>query len=232
MAAAIEIQNLTVRYGDTLAVCSVDLAVPRGQTVGLLGSNGAGKTTLLRTVAGLLRQSAGRVAVEGVDDAAGRRAAVAFGPHAGLAWPVPVHLVGEALADAWPGFRGDRFLSLTEQLALPADRLVSQLSAGQTARLRLAYALSRPGSVLVLDEPLAAIDPASRDRIAQVLAEHLAETGQTTLVATHEVSYLEALLERVVLLRDGKVACDEGVEGLRERTGTSVETWLRREPSA
>ncbi len=229
MQTTIDVSHLTVRYGDRVAIRSLDLRVLAGEVVGVVGDNGAGKTSLLRTIAGLMREHAGTVAVEGHTRLRERRESVAFAPDSGPFYPVPARRIGAVLAETWPGFSADRFAALVKRLDVPENQPTSELSRGQMARLRLAITLSRPGRILVLDEPLAGIDPHSRDRIAQVLAEHLADTDQTALVSTHEVGYLEGVLERIVLLHRGDLAWDEAAEALRQRTGESIETWLRRE---
>jgi len=224
----VEVEHVSVRYDAVTALDDMSLTVAPGQVVGILGINGAGKSSLLRAIAGVGRVSSGTIRVDGKADRTALRAACAFAPDSGGVYPIAAERTGRLFGDVWPGFDVAAFEGWLDRLQVPRGRPGTTLSRGQAARLRLATVLSRPGDVLLLDEPLGGIDPASRDRIAEALALHLAETGRTTLVATHEVTEVEPLLERVVVIEDGRVAWDEEADALRARTGRSVDLWLRR----
>lgn len=228
----IDVQGISFSYRRSAppALLDVSLQVAEGEVVGIVGENGAGKTTLLKLVAGLLAPAAGAIRVGGRNERSAIRSQVAYMPDEGGVYPfLTVAEAGDFLASALPGWDRGRWERALAALDLPRERLGGELSRGERARLRFAQAVAQNCPVLVLDEPLAGIDPASRERIVAQLAGDLAATGRTLLVATHEVDEVETLLDRVVCLRRGAVILDTSPDELRRATGLSVHQYLRRE---
>lgn len=226
----IDLQGISYRYeGSTQqALTDIDLRVGPDEVVGVLGPNGSGKTTLLRICAGMMRPVSGNIRVRGSDDRRMIRTQVAFAPDYGMVYPfLTIREAGEFLADAVSSWDREYWASLLELFELTPERPASELSKGQRARLRLAQALAQRTPVLLLDEPLAGIDLASRERIARSLAADLAKTPRTVLMSTHEVDEVEALFSRVVLLDDGHVKIDSPADELRATTGGSLRDLLR-----
>jgi len=224
---AIEVTGVSVRYGRVTALEDVHLSVAEGQTVVLLGRNGAGKSTLLRVMAGLLRPQLGSVAFGEARTPAALRRAVSYCPDHGALYPCAAPEIGRLLATAWPGWDGRRFAGLCAELDVPEDRPATALSKGEAARLRLALTLSRPGRAVLLDEPFAGIDPASRTAVARILTGHIADAAPAVVVATHELRDVEGLFDRVLLLSDGRLRCDEDADALRARTGASLDDLVK-----
>ena len=188
----------------------VDLAVAPGETVAVVGPNGAGKTTLLRALAGL-EPMRGRVVVRGTD-VAGRpahRRSVGWVPQDGALFP---HLsVRDNVAFGVGGRRGraaaERWLALTGVADL-AGRRPAQLSGGQAQKVALARALAREPGLLLLDEPLAALDATAKNDVRRTLRRHLADYDGATLVVTHDPVDAFTLADRVIALDGGGVAQD------------------------
>ena len=209
---AIEVEELTKRYGDVVAVDHVEFIARRGATVGLLGGNGAGKTTTIAMLLGLLVPTAGRINVLGHDIAKDRFAALArmnfSSPYVALPSRLTVrenmrvygHLYNVRRMD-------DRIAALARELDLGAilDRPAGQLSAGQKTRVALAKALINRPEVLLLDEPTASLDPDTGDMVRTWLEQYRAETGCTILLASHNMAEVERLCSHVVMLKKGKV---------------------------
>lgn len=211
--AALLLDDVRIQYGTHLAVDGVTLRVDRGEIVGLLGPNGSGKSSTLLAAAGVLDPCAGTVAVNGVrhtDDPHRFARAVGFVPQEPA-------LYDELSAEANLTFFG-RLYGLTgrELLQRVDDGLeraklgtrrrdrVSTFSGGMKQRLNLACALIHDPLVLLLDEPTAALDPASRDALFQALHE-LRERGHTILLSTHHLDEAEQGCDRIVVLGQGKV---------------------------
>jgi ABC-2 type transport system ATP-binding protein len=210
---ALALDGVRVRYGQSLAVNGVSLAVDRGEIVGLLGPNGSGKSTTLAAAAGVIDPFAGTVAVEGrrrKDDPAG------YARRVGLVPQEPA-LYDELSAEANLGFfarlHGSGPTDVREQVARALDfaRLgdrrrdrVATLSGGLKQRLNLACALLHDPPVLLLDEPTAALDPASRDALFGTLHD-LREAGHAILLTTHHLDEAEHGCDRIAVLDRGRV---------------------------
>jgi ABC-2 type transport system ATP-binding protein len=216
---AIQVEGLTKRYGDVLAVDDISFVAPPGDTVGLLGGNGAGKTTTIAMLLGLLVPTSGRITVLGHDMARDRFTALArmnfSSPYVSLPSRLTVrenmrvygHLYNVRRLD-------DRIATLSRELDLGAilDRPAGQLSAGQKTRVALAKALINRPEVLLLDEPTASLDPDTGDLVRTWLEQYRAESGCTILLASHNMAEVERLCSRVVMLKNGKVV-DRGSPG-------------------
>ncbi len=215
-AAALEIDKLTVRYSGTneYSLKQVSLRVPVSARVALVGANGAGKSTLLKAVAGLLPVHGGEVRVYG--NAVGAcHHRVAYLPQRGeIDWRFPISLkrlvmTGRYVHLGWlkRPTRGDWKIvdEMIARLGLStlAERQIGQLSGGQQQRAMLARALAQEADLILLDEPLNAIDADTRRVITTVLAELSAE-GKTVVSATHDLGRLEVDFDTAVYLADGK----------------------------
>lgn len=212
MTAALRITNLTVRYGEVLALDGVDLAVEPGEACGLVGVNGSGKSTLFKAAVGLVRPVAGAVTVlGGPGDRARRAGLVAYVPQADdldRDFPVSVedvvltgryHLMGP-LRRPGPRDRAVVAQALARVgLADLAGRQIGRLSGGQRQRVLLARALAQEARLLLLDEPFTGVDAGSEAAVTAVLRDLVAE-GASLVVSTHDLSMLPALCARSVLL--------------------------------
>lgn len=215
----VELDNVTRRFGNTVAVDGLSLRLPAGEVVGLLGTNGAGKSTTLKLLAGLLYPDAGEVAVEGSPPRR-VRGRIAFLPERGqmYEWLDPKAAAG-LFGTLYPDFRPGRFFELLEQLEVPR-RSLAQMSKGQRARFLLAATLARKVRLYLLDEPLGGVDLITRDRILAALVSEWREDA-TYVLSTHEVAEAEGIFDRAVFMKEGRVVLSASAEELRER-GQSV----------
>ncbi|MCE6994509.1 ABC transporter ATP-binding protein [Saccharothrix sp. S26] len=210
---SLRVDGLDVRYGSVAAVSGVDLTVADGEVVALLGPSGCGKSTLLRAVAGLEPPTAGTVSWDGVDLAGTPVHRRGFGlvfqdgqlfPHRDVAGNVAFGLRMRRVDRA---ARAERVAELLDLVGLTgyADRRVTELSGGEQQRVALARALAPRPKLLLLDEPLSALDRALREQLALDLARLLRETGTTALVVTHDHDEAFTLADRVAVMRAGRV---------------------------
>ena len=208
---ALETVGLAKTYGDLVALEPMDLVIPEGQRVVIVGHNGSGKTTLLRMSAGLLDPSAGEVRVVGA--AAGTmaaRAAVSYLSDNPVLYDdlsVLEHLEYVCRlhdADDWE----ERGVGLLAEMGLSerADDLPSRFSRGLRQKTAIVLGLIRPFSVLLVDEPFVGLDPPGRAAFIDLLAD-ASESGATVIVATHQLEYVQRC-DRVIALRDGAVFYD------------------------
>jgi len=210
---AIEIENLRKEYGPVVAVDGIDLSIPSGAFVGLVGHNGAGKTTTLRMLTAQLSPTAGSVVVSGVDVVENpelARSRLGTVPeHPALYDYLSAREMIEFVTDIRGG--GDIEWALkVAGLGADADRLIREYSQGMRRKTALACALVSRPPVLVLDEALNGLDPASATRVVGVLNE-LRQDGATVVLSTHILDTLEKVADRIVLMQKGHVVADGDV---------------------
>ncbi|MFB6150771.1 MAG: ABC transporter ATP-binding protein [Haloarculaceae archaeon] len=229
----IEIDDVTKRYGDVVALDDVSLSVTGGESVGLVGTNGAGKTTLFRLIVGHERPDGGRVRVGGVDPAAGPRVrervgylpeSIGFQP--ALTGREVLEFHGEMRALDGVGPRIDTLLGVVG-LGDAADRRVGGYSNGMTRRLGLATALLGDPDVLLLDEPAAGLDPGGVDAFNRVVERIGEERDVTVLLSTHVLQEVERLCDRVAVLDDGTLRTVGTVPDVSHAAGDAVTVTAR-----
>ena len=223
--SAIRTQGLGKRYGSKWALRDCTIDVPEGSVTALVGPNGAGKTTLLQLAVGLTRPSAGDVTVLGLsprDPALLARVGFVGQDH-------PLHrgfTVAETLKlgrELNPGWDDALAHERLRRLDLPLDHTVGRLSGGQRAQVALTVALAKRPELLVLDEPVASLDPLARREFLNGLMEAVSETGLTVILSSHIVAELERVCDHLVILAQARAELagpiDEIVAGHRLLTG-------------
>ncbi|MEP6981216.1 MAG: ABC transporter ATP-binding protein, partial [Nakamurella sp.] len=223
MNAVLQIHDATVRYGPVTAVDAVTLEVADHETLALLGPSGCGKSTLLRAIAGLEPLTAGRITMDGTDLAAlpvfRRRFGLMFQDGVLFGHRTVAGNIGYGMRMAGAG-RAEirsRVGELLDLVGLPGygDRRVATLSGGQAQRVALARALAPRPRLLLLDEPLAALDAALREQLLVDLRRILGETGTPTVFVTHDQDEAFAIADTVAVMRDGRI----------RQQGTPREVW-------
>jgi ABC-2 type transport system ATP-binding protein len=217
MTAVLETEALGKRYGRRWALKDCTLQIPTGRVTGLVGQNGAGKSTLLNLAAGLLRPTTGTIEVCGGRPASDpdQLAKVGFvaqdtPTYAGLS--VRDHLrLGAHLN---PGWDDQLARSRVARLGLDPSQRAGRLSGGQRAQLALALGLAKRPELLILDEPVASLDPFARREFLQLLMEAVAEQELSVVLSSHVVSDLERVCDHVVVLVDSEVRLAGEVETL------------------
>ena len=208
MTAVLEASRLGKRYGHKWALSECTLAIPAGKVVGLVGPNGAGKTTLLELSVGLLRPDAGSIAVLGGQPgtSASQLARVGF-----VAQETPTYAGMSTRDHLWLGARmnpswDEAFAEARiAQLGLDPRQKAGKLSGGQRAQLALTLAVAKRPELLLLDEPVASLDPLARREFLQGLMEVVAEHGASVILSSHLVADLERVCDYLVVLVDSRV---------------------------
>ena len=212
---AIETHGVGKRYGSQWALQDCTLAVPRGRVTALVGPNGAGKSTLLRLLVGLAAPTTGRAQVLGRPPAQHEGFLDSIGY---LAQDVPLyqrltaedHLgLGAHLNRHWDAQEARARLS---RLQIPLDRPVAKLSGGQRAQIGLGLALAKRPKVLLLDEPVAALDPLARREFLASLSEAVAEGDLSVVLSSHLLHDLERVCDHVILLASSRVQLCAGID--------------------
>lgn len=222
--AAIEVDSLTKRYGDLVAVDDVSLAVERGEILGFLGPNGAGKTTALRTLLGMQAPTAGAVSILGHDttvesqrlDALAKTGVLPSNPR------FDEQATGRAVLDLHESIKGgSRRADLLDRFDPPLDRPIREYSTGNVQKLGLVQAFMHDPEVVVMDEPTSGLDPLLKERFNEFLHEER-EAGVTILFSSHILSEVRRVCDRVAIIRAGELVAVEDVETLLDRSGKVV----------
>jgi ABC-2 type transport system ATP-binding protein len=220
MAAVIETDRLTKRYGQERGVADISLTVERGEVFGFLGPNGAGKTTTIRLLLDLLRPTSGSARIFGLDsrrDGAAIRARVGNLP-GGFAYDP--RLSGRELLDYFAELRGitrgPRAQLLAERLDADLERPLGQLSHGNRQKIGLIQALFHDPELLTFDEPTSGLDPLMQEEFLAIVAEER-EAGRTVFLSSHDLDEVERVCDRVGIIRGGRLVAVEAVGDLTGR---------------
>ena len=209
MTAAVATRGLGKRYRSNWALRDCDLVLPAGRVIALVGPNGAGKTTLLQLAAGLIRPTTGSVALFG--ELSPAESAPALAQLGYVAQDHPLYRrfrvrdllhMGRALNGNWDQALAEGRLA---DLDIPLDKPAGRLSGGQQAQLALTLALAKRPRLLILDEPVASLDPLARRDFMKTLMATVADGDLTVLLSSHNVAELERVCDHLVLITGGRV---------------------------
>lgn len=221
-------QGLTKVYGNTLAVNNLNLTIPRGKIIGLLGPNGSGKTTLIKMINGLLTPTAGSILINGMAPGPETKARIAYLPERTyLQSGMKVCDLVDYFEDFYADFDKNRAFSMLGALNIQPAAQLKTLSKGTKEKVQLILVMSRHADLFILDEPIAGVDPAARDYILNTIITNYDENA-SILLSTHLISDIENILDEVIFIRNGQVITHMPVDRIREEYGQSVDAYFRR----
>ena len=226
MTAVIETEKLTKSYGPFRGILDVDLTVRQGEIFGFLGPNGAGKTTTIRILLDLIRPSSGRATVFGIETTADP---VAIHRRLGYLpgeWNLYDRLTGKETITYFANLRGGVDQAYVDQLVqrldLDPSRRFREYSRGNKQKVGLICALQHRPELLILDEPTSGLDPLVQQTFNELLFEAKAD-GRTVFLSSHIISEVERTCDRVAIIREGRIARLDTVEGVRNLAAHEVE---------
>jgi ABC-2 type transport system ATP-binding protein len=232
---AIRAEGLVKTFGSTRALDGLDLTVHTGEVHGFLGPNGAGKTTTIRILLGLMRANAGTARLLRGDpwrDATGLHRRLAYVPGDVMLWP---NLSGGEVIDLLGRLRGgldqQRRTELLERFDLDPGKKSQAYSKGNRQKVALIAALASTAELLLLDEPTAGLDPLMEDVFRQVIREDQRDRGRTVLLSSHILAEVEALCDRVSIIRDGRAREAGTLTDLRDLARTTIQAELSGPPT-
>jgi ABC-2 type transport system ATP-binding protein len=208
-------------FGSQSVLREATLAIEKGFVVGLLGTNGSGKSTLIKCLLGLLKVSEGQVQLFGEDSwdlSAAAKARLGYVPQEAKFYNwMKVRQVVEYWGTFYPKWDSDWVNELMDRWEVPREQAVAPLSPGQLQRLALVVALGHHPELLILDEPVASLDPVGRRETLRQLIDLTKDGEHTVLFSTHILSDLERVASHIAILADGQIACFEELDGLKDR---------------
>ena len=210
---ALEIRDLTRHFGD-FTLDSLNLTLPGGCILGLIGENGAGKSTTIRLILGMLRPDGGTVTILGRDNrdnlALTKQDIGVVLDEVGIPECMTPKQVGIVMADVFTRWDVKTYEGLLERFSLPENKKFREFSRGMKMKLGLAVALSHEAKLLILDEATSGLDPVVRDEVVSILSEFTRDESHSILISSHIVSDLEKLCDYVAFLHRGKLLlCEE-----------------------
>ena len=210
---ALEIRNLTRHFGD-FTLDRLNLTLPGGCILGLIGENGAGKSTTIRLILGMLRPDGGTVTILGRDNrdnlALTKQDIGVVLDEVGIPECMTPKQVGIVMADVFTRWDAKTYEGLLERFSLPENKKFREFSRGMKMKLGLAVALSHQAKLLILDEATSGLDPVVRDEVVSILSEFTRDESHSILISSHIVSDLEKLCDYVAFLHKGKLLlCEE-----------------------
>ncbi len=229
MDTAVRIHGLSKRYGSTAALSDLDLEITKGEVIGYLGPNGAGKTTTIRLLLGLIRATAGRAEIFGVDCQADPVAAhrrVAFVPGDAALWPAltgaeTLHVLGRVHGPVDESYRDE----LIERFELDPSKRVRAYSKGNRQKVVLIAALMTRADLLLLDEPTSGLDPLM-EQVFRACIDEARRRAQTVFLSSHILSEVEALCDRVAILRAGRLVEVGRLSEMRHLSALTIDAEL------
>lgn len=228
MSELVEARNLTMVYNKRkYALQNINLVIPRGKIIGLLGPNGSGKTTFIKLLNGLLVPTGGHIFINGEAPGVASKARVSYLPERTyFRDSMTVSELIAYFADFYQDFRPERARQMLQSLRIDESERIKHLSKGTREKVQLILVMSRDADLYVLDEPIAGVDPAARDYIIRTIISNYNENA-TVLISTHLITDIENVLDEVIFIRDGRIVLQSTVEEIREQKGKSVDSYFR-----
>ena len=225
--AVLKATGLTKSYGGTRALDGLDLELPQGKIVGLLGPNGSGKTTFLKIAAGLLTPSAGELTICGQKIGPETKAVVSYLPDKTyLNRQQRITEILEFFQDFYRDFDRERAENMLSALHIDTSARLKTLSKGNQEKVQLVLVMSRRAKLYLLDEPIGGVDPAARDYILNTIITNY-DPSATVLISTHLIADVERVLDEFVFLSQGRIVRQGSTDEIREETGKSLDELFR-----
>jgi len=227
MSELLRCENLTKSFGSTTALDNINLSVENGKIIGLLGPNGSGKTTLIKLLNGLLTPTSGEIFVNGKKPGVETKKIVAYLPDNSFLYNwMTVKQIVDMFVDFYADFRPELAYEMLEKLGINPNHKLKKLSKGNKEKVCLILVMSRNALLYVLDEPIAAVDAATRDYVISTIINNYNHDA-SVIISTHLISDIETVLDEAIFINQGKIMLHKTVDEIREENGCSVDQLFR-----
>lgn len=224
----LECINLNKSYGSKKVLKDINLTIPRGKIIGLLGKNGTGKSTLIKLINDLLTPTSGEILVNGNKVGVDSKKIISYLPERTyLDKSMTVLQVINYFNDFYDNFDSKKARKLLETLDLDIKQKLSKMSKGMQEKVQLVLVMSRKADLYILDEPLGGVDPATRDYILDTILTNFSE-GASVIVSTHLISDVERILDEVIFIDKGEIKLQSDTDELRKKEKGSIDEIFRR----
>lgn len=224
----LEIKELTKVFGNDKGIKNVNITVPKGKIIGLLGKNGAGKTTLIKLINDLLIPTSGEILVNGKPKGVESKKIISYLPERTyLNKQMKVSEVLDYFNDFYDNFNKEKASKLLKELDLDVNERLSKMSKGMQEKVQLVLVMSREADLYILDEPLGGVDPATRDYILDTILNNFNENA-SVIISTHLIADIERILDEVIFIDKGKIILQSNADKLRNKENASIDEIFRR----
>ena len=224
----LECKNLSKSFDNKKILKDVNLIIPRGKIVGLLGKNGQGKTTLIKLINDLLTPTNGEILIEGKHPGVESKKIISYLPERTyLDKEMKIIDTLNYFDEFYDNFNIEKAKKLIKDLDLDINQKISKMSKGMQEKLQLILVMSRDADLYILDEPLGGVDPATRDCILDTILSNFKE-GSSVIISTHLISDIERILDEVIFIDRGKIILTAPADELRKKEKSSIDEIFRR----
>ena len=224
----LECKNLSKSFDNKKILKDVNLIIPRGKIVGLLGKNGQGKTTLIKLIIDLLTPTSGEILIEGKHPGVESKKIISYLPERTyLDKEMKIIDTLNYFDEFYDNFNIEKAKKLIKDLDLDINQKISKMSKGMQEKLQLILVMSRDADLYILDEPLGGVDPATRDYILDTILSNFKE-GSSVIISTHLISDIERILDEVIFIDRGKIILTAPADELRKKEKSSIDEIFRR----
>ena len=224
----LECKNLCKSYEDKQVIKDINLKIPKGKIIGLLGKNGTGKTTLIKLMNDLLTPTSGEILIEGKKPGVDSKEIISYLPEKTyLDREMKVKDAIKYFEEFYKNFDSEKAKRLLKDLDLDINTKISKMSKGMQEKLQLILVMSRNAKLYILDEPLGGVDPATRDYILDTILSNFSE-GASVIISTHLIADIERILDEVIFIDKGKIIVISSADELRNKENASIDEIFRR----
>ena len=224
----VEINNLSKKFDNKSVLSDINLSIPKGKIVGLLGKNGAGKTTLIKLINDLLTPTTGEILVKGNKIGVETKKIISYLPERTyLNKQMTVLEVIKFFEDFYDNFDSKKAKKLLKDLDLDINQKLSKMSKGMQEKVQLVLVMSRNADLYILDEPLGGVDPATRDYILDTILSNFHKNA-SVIISTHLIYVIERILDEVRFIDKGKIILQSDADKLRNKEKASIDEIFRR----
>ena len=224
----LEVKHLTKTFDGKKILDDVNLVIPEGRIIGLLGKNGAGKSTLIKSINDLLTIDEGEILFKGKKLGVYSKENISYLPERTyLDKSMKVSEVINYFSEFYKDFDKERAYRLLKDLKLDSEKRIIKMSKGMQEKLQLILVMSRDADLYILDEPLSGVDPATRDYILDTILSNFKE-GASIIISTHLITDIERILDEVIFIDEGKIVLNSSADELRNKEKSSIDEIFRR----
>ena len=223
----LECKNLSKKFDDLVILENVNLKIPQGKIIGLLGKNGAGKSTLIKLINDLLTPTSGEVLFNGQPIGIESKKHISYLPERTyLDKDMKISEILEFFREFYEDFNIEKARKLLSDLALDENNRLVKMSKGMQEKLQLILVMSRDADLYILDEPLGGVDPATRDYILDTILTNFKD-GASVVISTHLISDIERILDEVIFIDKGQIILESDADTLRNKENKSIDEVFR-----